>query len=132
MEKAKQLLDYLATHPDATIRFRASDMIMNVHSNASYLSELDARSKACGHFFMGWSPKDGTLIKLNGAFFTLCDILWFVIASAAEAELGTLFLNCKEGMIFCMTLEELGHPQPKIPIHCNNATIVGIANNTVK
>jgi hypothetical protein len=59
MEKAKQLLDYLATHPDATIRFRASDMIMNVHSDASYLSESNARSRACGHFFMGWTPKDG-------------------------------------------------------------------------
>jgi hypothetical protein len=38
MEKAKQLLDYLATHPDATIHYRASDMIMNVHSDASYLA----------------------------------------------------------------------------------------------
>jgi hypothetical protein len=38
MAKAKQLLDYLATYPDATIRFRASDMIMNVHSDASYLT----------------------------------------------------------------------------------------------
>jgi hypothetical protein len=36
MEKAKQLLDYLATYPDATIRFRASDMIMNVNYGASY------------------------------------------------------------------------------------------------
>jgi hypothetical protein len=53
MEKAKQLLDYLATYTDATIRFRASDMIMNVHSDASYLSESDARSRACGHFCMG-------------------------------------------------------------------------------
>jgi hypothetical protein len=134
MEKAKQLLDYLATHPDATIQFRATDMIMNVHSkNASYLSsESDARSRACSHFFMGWSPKDGNPIKLNGAFFTLCAILWFVVASAAEAELGALFLNCKEGIIFCMTLKELGHPQPKIPIHCDNATAVGIANNTIK
>jgi len=75
MEKAKQLLDYLAMYPDATIRFRASDMIMNVHSNASYLSESDKRSRACGHFFVGWTPKDGDLIKLNGAFFTLCAIL---------------------------------------------------------
>ena len=132
MEKAKQLLDYLATHPDATIRYRASDMIMNVHSDASYLSESAARSRACGHFFMGWSPNDGDPIKLNGAFFTLCAILRFVVASAAEAELGALFLNCKEGMIFCMTLEELGHPQPKTPVHCDNATAVGIANNTVK
>ena len=132
MEKAKQLLDYLATYPDATIRFRASDMIMNVHSDASYLSESNARSRACGHFFMGWTPQDGDPIKLNGAFFTLCAILRFVVASAAEAELGALFLNCKEGMIFRLTLEELGHPQPKTPVHCDNATAVGIANNTVK
>jgi hypothetical protein len=31
-----------------------------------------------------------------------------------------------------MTLEELGHPQPKTQVHCNNATTVGIANNTIK
>jgi hypothetical protein len=30
-----QLLDYLATHPDATIRFSASDMILQIHSDAS-------------------------------------------------------------------------------------------------
>ncbi len=35
MTKTKQLLDYLATYPNATIRFRASNMIMNIHSNAS-------------------------------------------------------------------------------------------------
>jgi hypothetical protein len=132
MEKAKQILDYLATHPDATIHYCASDMIMNVHLDASYLSESDARSRACGHFFMGWSPTDGDPIQLNGAFFTFCAILRFVVASAAEAEIGALFLNCKEGMIFCMMLEELGHPQPKTPVHCDNATAVGIANNTVK
>jgi hypothetical protein len=132
MAKAKQLLDYLATHPDATIQYCASDVVMNVHSDASYLSEYDARSRACGHFFMGWSPNDCDPIQLNGAFFTLCAILCFLIASAAKAELGALFLNCKEGMIFCMMLEELDHLQPKTPVHCNNATAVGIANNTVK
>jgi hypothetical protein len=124
MAKAKQLLDYLATHPDTTIRFRASDMILNVHSDASYLSETKAHSRACGHFFMGWSPKDGDPIKLNGAFFTLCTILHFVVASAAKAELGSI--------IFRLTLEELGHPQPRTPVHCDNATTVGIANNTIK
>ncbi len=100
MEKAKQLLDYLATHPNTAICFRMSDMIMDVHSDASYLLEPNACSHACGHFFMGWSAKDGDLIKLNGAFFTLCAILRFVVTSAAEAELGALFLNCKEGIIF--------------------------------
>jgi hypothetical protein len=31
-----------------------------------------------------------------------------------------------------MTLEELGHPQPKTMVHCNNAITIGIASNTVK
>jgi hypothetical protein len=26
----------------------------------------------------------------------------------------------------------MGYPQPKTPVHCNNATAVGIANNTIK
>jgi hypothetical protein len=133
MGKAKQLLDYIATYPDATICFRMSNMIMNVNSNALYVLGYNNHSWACDHFFMGWSLTNGDPIKLSGAFFTLCVILGFVlVASATEAEFGALFLNCKEGMIFHLTLEESGHPQPKSPIHCNNATTIGIANNTVK
>ena len=131
-QRCKQLLDYLATNPNATVRFYASDMILNIHSDASYLSEKNAHSRACGHFFMGWKPDATKPIKLNGAFFTLCSILRFVVASAAEAELGALFLNCKQAAIFRVTLEEMGHPQPPIPVNCDNSTAVGIANNTVK
>jgi hypothetical protein len=40
-----QLLDYLATHPDATIRYHASYMILHIHSDASYLSVSNARSR---------------------------------------------------------------------------------------
>ncbi len=105
---------------------------MNVHSNASYLLESDAHSRACRHFFIGWSPKDGDPIRLNGAFFTLCAILRFIVASAAKAKLGALFLNCKESIIFRSTLTELSHPQPTNPIHCDNPTTGSIANNTVK
>ena len=39
MEKTIQLLDYLATHPAAKVRFHASSMVLNIHSDASYLSE---------------------------------------------------------------------------------------------
>ncbi len=38
MEKALQVLDYLATHPDATIWFCVTDMVMNIHSDASQQS----------------------------------------------------------------------------------------------
>ncbi len=101
MEKALHVLDYLATHPDATIRFCATDMVMNIHTDASYLAEPKSRSRgACGHYFLGWLSVDGKPIRLNGAFHMLCSILRFVVASAAEAKLGALFLNCQEGMIF--------------------------------
>ena len=36
--KMKHMVDYSATHPGATVRFCASDMILNIHSDASYLS----------------------------------------------------------------------------------------------
>jgi hypothetical protein len=51
-----QLFDYLAMNADAKIRFYPSNMIMNIHLDAFYLSESKAPSRACGHFFMGWKP----------------------------------------------------------------------------
>jgi hypothetical protein len=132
LEKAYQVLDYLVTHPNAVVRFCASDVAMNIHLDTLYLSKPEAKSRACGHFCMGSLPKDGKLIKLNGIFHTLCSILRFVVASVAGAELGALFLNCQEGMIFKTTVEDLGHSQPKIPVHCNNVTAVRIANNSIK
>ena len=132
MSRCTQLLDYLASNANAKIRFYASDMILNIHSDASYLSESKARSRTCGHFFMGWVPVNNKPIRLNGAFFVNTTIMRFVVASAAEAELGALFQNCQDGIIFRLTLENLGHIQPKTPVHCDNATAIGIANNTVK
>jgi hypothetical protein len=53
----QQFLDYMATHPDAKIRYYASDMILNLHSDASYLSVTGACSKAAGIFFLGSLPQ---------------------------------------------------------------------------
>jgi hypothetical protein len=54
------------------------------------------------------------------------------VASAAEAELGALFHNCQTAIFFQKTVANIGHLQPKTPVHCINATAIGIANNTVK
>ena len=105
---------------------------MNIHSDASYLSEPNARSHTCGYFFMGSMPKEGQPITLNGAFHVNTQIMKFIVASAAEAELGALFRNCQDGIMFWTTLHNLGHPQPRTPVHCDNTTAVGIASNTVK
>ena len=47
-DHVRQLLDYIATHPDAVIRFYPSAMILNIHSDASYLTEPRARSRVAG------------------------------------------------------------------------------------
>jgi hypothetical protein len=120
------------THPDAIIWHRASDMILNVHSDASYLSAPKAHSRAGGYFFLGSIPQDGDPIKLNGAIHITYTILKLVAASAAEAELGSLFLNAQEAKVLQLILTELGHPQPPTPIHIDNTTTVGIDNNTIK
>ena len=125
-------MDYMATYPHAVIRFYASNMILNVHSDASYLTATKARSRIGGHFFLGSIPRDGQPIKLNGPIHVTCGILRLVAASAAEAELGALFVNAKDARIIRLTLEEMGYPQPRTPIHVDNTTVTGIVNNTIK
>ena len=52
MRKIKQLLDYAATHPDAAVTYRSSNMVLAAHSEAFYLLETKSRSRSGGHFFM--------------------------------------------------------------------------------
>ena len=49
--RINQFLDYIWTHPDTKIRYRASDMILNVHLNPFYLGAPKAQSHAGGCFF---------------------------------------------------------------------------------
>ncbi len=131
MKCVNQFLDYMWTHPDAIIQYCASDMILNVHSDASYLSAPKACSRAGGYFFLGSIPQDGDPIEQNGALHITCAIVKLVAASTAEAELGALFLNVQEAKVLSL-IAELGHPQTQTPIHIDNTTAVGIFNNTIK
>ena len=107
-------------------------MILNVHSDTSYQSVAKGRSRAGGYFFPGSLPTDGKPIQLNGNIMITCKILKLVASSAAEAELGALFVNTKEAKILRLTLQELGHSQPQTPIHVDNTIVIGIVNNTIK
>ena len=126
-----QLLDYCHTHPSATIRYRASDMILKIHSDASYLSEPKARSRAGGHFFLGDKPSTQPELG-NGAILNKSTIMRNVMSSAAEAECGALYDNTKEGVPLRNTLVEMGHPQPPTPIQVDNSTTNGFANKQIK
>ena len=105
-----KLLNYVATHPDATIQYKPSAMILRLHSATSYLSEPKARSRAGGDFYMGY--EDPTFI--NGPILTPTGVIKVVVSSAAEAETAGLFTNMKEAANLRTTLTEMGHPQPRL------------------
>jgi hypothetical protein len=131
-KQVNQFLDYMWTHPNAKICYRAFDMILNVHSDALHLFAPRARSHAGGYFFLGSLPVDSNPIKLNSAIHITCTILKLIVAFAAKAELGALFLNAQEAKVLHLTLNKLGYLQPPKPIHIDNTTFVGIVNNTIK
>jgi hypothetical protein len=90
-----QMLDYLSTHPDATIQYHASDMVLHIHSDTSYLSVSNARSRLGGLFFLGNKPpKQETL---NGSILNVAAVIKNVVASAAESEAGACFHNALSG-----------------------------------
>ena len=126
--RAQQLIDYLATQEEAIITYRASNMILAVHSDASYLSETNARSRVGGHFFLS---ADDPIPADNGAILTIAQILKAVMSSAAEAELGGLFINAREAVHIRNVLDAMGHKQPRTPIQCDNSTATGIVNNKI-
>lgn len=128
MTLVKNFLDYATSNPDATITYRASDMVLAAHSDASYLSEAKARSRAGGHFFLS---EDMPYPNNNGAIITISQIIKAVMSSAAEAELGALFINSQEAVPQRQLLEEMGHPQPPTPMQIDNTTALGVVKNNV-
>ena len=62
-------------------------MVLTGHSNALYLSESNARSRAGGHFFMS---KNTTKPPNNGAILTTAQIIKAVMSLAAEAEVSRI------------------------------------------
>ena len=49
-ENTKQFLDYVATNSEATIMYQASNMVLAVHSGASYLSNQKHAAEWVGTF----------------------------------------------------------------------------------
>eukprot|EP00957_Ditylum_brightwellii_P037604 2844056-Ditylum_brightwellii.AAC.1 len=65
------LLNYCATHPDAVLQYNTSGMVFHIHSDTSFMSETQARSRAGGHFFLSDASPDPSKppqgpVTLNG------------------------------------------------------------------
>jgi hypothetical protein len=105
-------------------------MILHIHSDASYLSVSNARSRLGGLFFLGnKSPKQDAL---NGSNLNIAAVIKNVVDSAAESVVGACFHSAQSGAPLRVTLTELGHTQPPAHLRTDNSTAYGIFNETIK
>ena len=70
-------------------------MHLAIHSDASYLSVAQARSRAIGVHFLTEGPPDpknpeGLVPATNGILLGVCKIMRNIMASEDEAEYGTI------------------------------------------
>jgi hypothetical protein len=108
-DKVIKRLNYCNTHPETKIRYHASDMILHIHIDASYLSEKESKSIAGGLLlYMGSRTKTDKKLT-NGALLIMSTVLRQVMSLAAEAEIGAVFINSRQGAVLRTTLKELGH-----------------------
>ena len=93
-----KFLNYCASHPNATIMYEASDMILKTHSDRLYLNLPGAWSQVGGHHYLG----NDTTKKLeiyNGLLLNTPGIVKIVVSSTVEDKFGGFFVSTKEATI---------------------------------
>ena len=129
-EKAvAQLLNYCATYSNSVFLFCASDMVLRVYSDASYLSVTKGRSRVTGYFYLSsvmpsdncdTPVKQSSNLKLapnteppppwNSAVYVMCSIIADVMSSTTEAKIAAEFKSCQACVSIRTALIEMGHP----------------------
>ena len=128
------MLDYLDTHPSAKVRYKKSDMVLHVDSDATYLVAPGSKSRLAGYYYLSseYTPTNLNEIPLNAPVHVECKLLKHVVSLAAEAETGALYDNCQMAIMMKTILNALEHRQTPTPIKSDNNTAVAFAKGTLK
>ena len=102
-------------------------MVLSANSNAGFHNESKGCSQIGSHIFLAESKP---FPPWNGLLLTIAQVIKYVISSAAEAELGELFITAKELVPIRHTLIEMGFSHPLTPIQPDNSTAAGVVNDT--
>ena len=87
----QHFLDYCCWNQEPVKLYKASDVILFVESDASYLTAPGSKSRAGVYSYLG--NTDESII--NGSILYLTTIIKNVMASAVEADIAALFLNAR-------------------------------------
>ena len=128
LKNTNQFLNYAATNNEVVLTYKASNMVLAVHSDVSYLNKPKARSRARGRFFMS---SNTTFPANNGAIHNTAQVIKAIMSSTVEAELWALYINTNFVAPIRHTFTEIGHPQPPMPIPTDNSTTFGAVTNKI-
>ena len=108
-------INYAASHPDAKICFSASDMILHIASDGSYLSETKSCSRVGGIFYLSSKVTQHNQAPecnhpFNAQLNVVANIIKMITSSAMETEVAATFYNTKEALPFIVTLCINGPP----------------------
>ena len=125
-------LKYLASNTNAEIQYRDIGMQLAIHSDASYISVSQDRSRFSGVHFLSKGPPNPNYPKylvptVYGILLVVCKIMRNIMASAAEAEYCTIFVNAQTDVSIRATLTEMGWKHGPTDVQVDNSTVVGIA-----
>jgi len=133
VKKVKRILQYLYWHRNEAIKFTPQEMILQCHSDASYLSEPISKSRIAGIFWIGEDIILNPKYKIDGVISVDTHVVKNICTSIAEAEYTACFNNCITALRYQSFLEDLGYPQiTPIKIYVDNDCSKGVANRTSK
>ena len=136
-QRVQHFLDYANSNPDAALIYKASDMHLWIHTDASYLTESKARSRAGGFHYFSDKPtfpitSDSPAPMHNHPVMVLCKIIDAVMSSTQESETGSGFINAREGIAIRQAAIEMGHPQEPTPLQFDNLCATRILTGEIK
>ena len=134
-EKAIMLLDYAAMYPDIILRYKSSNMVLQVDSDAAYLTMSEARTCYAGHLYLRDSPSSSpikTNPERNGPINIEYKTIHNVVSSTAESETCGTFNNRKTSIDIRPDIITFDHKQPETPLKMNNSTTEGFVNSGMK
>jgi hypothetical protein len=109
----KQLLDYCAMQEEPVIAYKASKMILAVHSNGGYCNEKNSRSQMGGHFSLS-SNNEHPPQQRSNSYHSNDHKSGHVISCGSRIR--STISQRRRGSICTTKLTEMGHPQPQTPI----------------
>ena len=111
-KQVANILNYLASNPNAEIQYRDSGMQLAIRYDASQLSVSQDRSRASGVHFFSEGPPNPKNIEyfvptVNGIILVVWKIMRNIMSSAAETEYVTIFVNSQTAVPIRTTLTEM-------------------------